>query len=92
MKHWSEFLLTRTAHTNRLAKIARNLEFEVYEKEIQLLNAKANLERIETKVCNMVANNYTHENDFTTAIENAKHKADLFNKEMINERIAKQKN
>ena len=90
MKHWSEFLLTRTQATNRMAKFARTLEFEVYEKETQLKQAKANLERLEQNICNKIANNYTHETDFTNAIENAKHKADVFNNELINDRIANQ--
>ena len=47
MKHWSEFLLTRTQATVRLGKIARTLTFEVQEKQIQLDNAKANLDRLE---------------------------------------------
>ena len=90
MKHWSEFLLTRTQATNRLAKIGRNLTFEVQEKEIQLQNAKANLDRLEQNICNKIANNYTNETDYTNAIENAKHKAEIFNNELINERIANQ--
>jgi len=86
MKHWSEFLLTRTQATNRLGKIARTLEYEVKEKQLQLDNAKANLERLELAICNKIANHYTHENDFENAIENAKHKAEIFNNEMINTR------
>ncbi|QZL00107.1 hypothetical protein K5L04_10420 [Flavobacterium psychrophilum] len=86
MKHWSEFLLTRTQATNRLGKIARTLTYEVQEKEMQLQNAKANLERLELNICNKIASNYTHENDFENAIENAKHKADIFNNEFINNR------
>ena len=90
MKHWSEFLGTRTQATNRLGKIARTLTYEVQEKQIALDNAKANLERLELNICNKIANNYTHENDFTTAIENAKHKAEIFNNEYINQRISNQ--
>lgn len=91
MKHWSEFLLTRTQATNRLGKIARNLTFEVQEKEIQLLNAMANLDRLEQNICNKIANNYTHESDYTNAIDSAKAKAETFNNQLINARIAGQK-
>ena len=84
MKHWSEFLLTRTQATNRLGRIARTLTYEVQEKTIQLEHAKANLERLELQICNKIANQYSHENDFTSAIENAKHKAEIYNNEPVN--------
>ena len=84
MKHWSEFLLTRTQARVRLGKIARTLTFEVQEKQIQLDNAKANLDRLELNICNRVSNNYAHENDFKNAIDSAKHKAEIFNNEPIN--------
>ncbi|WP_395078120.1 hypothetical protein [Flavobacterium sp.] len=84
MKHWSEFLLTRTQATNRLGRIARTLTYEVQEKQMQIDNAKANLERLELNICNKIANNYSHENDFESAIENAKHKAEIYNNEPVN--------
>lgn len=86
MKHWSECLLTRTQATNRLGKIARTLTYEVQEKEIQLQNAKANLERLELAICNKISGNYTQEADYENAIANAKNKADIFNNEFINNR------
>ena len=86
MKHWSECLLSRTQAINRLGKIARTLTYEVQEKEIQLQNAKANLERLELAICNKISGNYTHEADYENAIANAKNKADIFNNEFINNR------
>lgn len=84
MKHWSEFLLTRTQATNRLGRIARTLTYEVQEKTIQLEHAKANLERLELNICNKLSHQYSHENDFESAIENAKHKAEIYNNEPVN--------
>ncbi|HFG0578643.1 hypothetical protein [Flavobacterium psychrophilum] len=84
MKHWSEFLSTRTQATNRLGKFARTLTYEVQEKQLQLENAKANLDKLELKICNLVADRYSHENDFTNAIETAKHKAEIYNNEPVN--------
>ncbi|WP_348824014.1 hypothetical protein [Flavobacterium aestuarii] len=79
MKHWSDFLENRTHATKRLGKLANALTFEVQNKELELQNAKSNLERFETQICNKIAGNYSSECEFENAILSAKHKADLWN-------------
>ena len=79
MKHWSEFIHHRSHALKRLGKIANSLTFEVESKAIELQNAKANLERFETEICNSIAGNYSDQSEFETAILNAKHKANLWN-------------
>ncbi|OWP81642.1 hypothetical protein BWK63_04990 [Flavobacterium covae] len=83
MKHWSEFLPQRTHVTKRLAKMANALTFEVQSKELELQNAKANLERFELQICNKIAGNYQSECEYENAIIGAKHKADKWNNEPI---------
>lgn len=83
MKHWSEFLPTRTHATKRLSKIANALTFEVQQKEIELSNAKTNLERLELQISNKIAENYNSECEFENAILSAKNKAKKWNNEPI---------
>jgi hypothetical protein len=83
MKHWSEFLAHRTHATKRLAKLANPLTYEVQQKELELQNARSNLDRFETKICNSIAGNYSDQSEFENAISSAKHKADLWNNEPI---------
>lgn len=83
MKHWSEFLTNRTHATKRLGKLANALTFEVQSKEVELQNAKANLERFELQICNKIAGNYQSECQYENAILNAKHKAEQWNNEPI---------
>lgn len=83
MKHWITFLKGRTHTTQRLGKIASSLSFEVESKALELENAKANLERFETQICNKIAGNYSDQMEFETAISSAKHKANLWNNEPI---------
>jgi hypothetical protein len=83
MKHWSDFLDNRTHATKRLGKLANALTFEVQSKELELQNAKQNLDRFETQICNKIAGNYSSECEFENAILSAKHKADLWNNEPI---------
>lgn len=84
MKHWITFLHNRTHASQRLGKLANSLTFEVQSKELELQNAKQNLERFETQICNKIAGNYSSECEFENAILSAKHKADLWNNEPIN--------
>jgi len=83
MKHWSEFITNRTHATKRLGKLANALTFEVQSKELELQNAKLNLERFETQICNKIAGNYSDQMEFENAISNAKYKANLWNNEPI---------
>lgn len=83
MKHWITFIKNRTHATQRLGKMANSLTFEVEAKTIELENARANLERFETKICNSIASNYSDQSEFETAILSAKHKANLWNNEPI---------
>lgn len=83
MKHWSEFINHRTHATKRLGKMANALTFEVQSKELELQNAKANLERFELQICNKIAGNYKSECEFENAILSAKHKAEKWNNEPI---------
>lgn len=83
MKHWITFLKNRSHATQRLGKLANSLSFEVETKAIEFENAKTNLERFETKVCNSIAGNYSDQSEFENAILNAKHKANLWNNEPI---------
>lgn len=83
MKHWITFLHNRTHTTQRLGKLANSLTFEVEAKELELQNAKLNLERFETQICNEIAGNYLDQSEFENAVSNAKHKADLWNNEPI---------
>lgn len=83
MKHWSDFIDHQTHTTKRLGKLANTLTFEVQSKELELQNAKLNLDRFETQICNKIANNYSSECEFENAILSAKHKADLWNNEPI---------
>jgi hypothetical protein len=83
MKHWSNFIDNATHATRRLAKLANPLTFEVQQKELELKNARSNLERFEIEICNKIAGNYSDQSEFETAILNARHKADLWNNEPI---------
>jgi hypothetical protein len=83
MKHWIDFLNNRTHITKRLGKLANTLTFEVQSKELELQNAKANLERFELQICNKIAVNYRSECEYENAILSAKHKADLWNNSPI---------
>lgn len=83
MKHWSEFLENKTHSIKRMAKLASPLTFEVQSKELELQNAKLNLERFETQICNKISGGYSDQSEFENAISNAKHKADLWNNEPI---------
>lgn len=83
MKHWSDFIDNRTHATKRLGKLANALTFEVKSKELELQNAKANLERFELQICNKISGNYKSECEFENAISSAKHKADLWNNSPI---------
>lgn len=84
MKHWSDFISNRTHATKELGKLAKSLTFEVKSKELELQNAKENLDRFETQIRNKIAGNYSSECEFENAILNAKYKADLWNNEPIN--------
>lgn len=79
MKHWIDFIDNRTHATKRLGKLANALTFEVKSKELELQNARSNLDRFETQICNSIAGNYKSECEFENAILSAKHKADLWN-------------
>lgn len=83
MKHWSEFLAHRTHATKRLAKLVNPLTYEVQQKELELQNARSNLDRFETQICNSIAGNYSDQTEFENAILSAKHKAKLWNNEPI---------
>jgi hypothetical protein len=83
MKHWIDFLNNRTHTTKRLGKLANTLTFEVQSKELELRNAKENLDCFETQIRNKIAGNYSSECEFENAILSAKHKADLWNNEPI---------
>jgi hypothetical protein len=83
MKHWITFLNNRTHATQRLGKLANSLTFEVQTKELELQNARSNLDRFETQICNKIAGNYSDQSEFENAISSAKHKADLWNNEPI---------
>jgi len=83
MKHWIEFIPNKSHTLKRLGKLANSLTFEVESKTLELNNAKDNLERFETKVCNAIASNYSDQTEFENAILNAKHKAELWNNEPI---------
>lgn len=83
MKHWSEFLESRTHATKRLAKLANPLTYEVQQKELELQNARSNLERFETQICNKIAGNYSDQTEFENAVSSAKHKADKWNNSPI---------
>lgn len=83
MKHWITFLKNRTHSTQRLGKLANSLTYEVESKAIEFENAKANLERFETQICNKIAGNYSDQSEFENAILSAKHKAELWNNEPI---------
>ncbi len=87
MKHFSEFLGTRTPTTNRLGRIARTLTYEVEDKQNALDNAKDNLERLEKKIISKIENRYTHAGEMANEIATAKAKAEIWNNEMINSRI-----
>ena len=92
MKHWSEFINNRTHATKRLGKMANTLTYEVQEKQLQLDNAKANLERFELQICNKIAGNYQSECQYETAILGAKHKAEQWNNEPIDSHKPSHKN
>ncbi|OAE92116.1 hypothetical protein [Flavobacterium psychrophilum] len=92
MKHWSEFLEQRTHATKRLGKLANPLTYEVQEKELQLQNAKLNLERFELQICNKIAGNYTNEVEYENAILNAKAKANEWNNSPIDSHKPTHKN
>ena len=83
MKHWIEFLEPRTHANIRISKLANSLTYEVEEKQLQLQNAKLNLERIELQICNKIAGNYTNEVEYENSILNAKHKAEQWNNSPI---------
>ena len=92
MKHWSEFINNRTHATKRLGKMANALTFEVQSKELELQNAKANLERFELQICNKIAGNYQSEHDYENAILTAKDKANQWNNEPIDSHKPTHKN
>ncbi|WP_375605487.1 hypothetical protein [Flavobacterium davisii] len=92
MKHWSDFLNTRTHTTKRLGKMANEMTFEVQEKQLQLNNAKANLERLELQICNIIAENYKSECEYENAILNAKNRAIKWNNEPIESHKSSSKN
>ena len=92
MKHWSEFINNRTHETKRLAKMANCLTFEVQSKELELHNAKANLERFESQICNKIASNYKSECEYENAILSAKHKANEWNNSPIDSHKPTHKN
>ena len=83
MKHWIDFLEPRTHITKRIGKLANTLTFEVEEKELQLKNARSNLQQYEVQICNKIASNYNNEVDFENAISRAKYKAEKWNNEPI---------
>lgn len=83
MKHWIDFIDNRTHATKRLGKLANALTFEIKSKELELQNARSNLDRFETQICNSIASNYKSECEFENAISSAKHKADLWNNSPI---------
>ena len=83
MKHWITFLQNRTHSTQRLGKLANSLTFEVEAKALELQNAKLNLERFETQICNEIAGNYSDQSEFENAVSSAKYKANLWNNEPI---------
>ncbi|SHL81502.1 hypothetical protein [Flavobacterium chilense] len=84
MKHWSEFLDQKTHAIKRMGKLANSLTFEVQSKELELQNAKLNLERFENQICNKIAENYSSECEFESAIQGAKNRANLWNNEPTN--------
>lgn len=92
MKHWSEFLEPRTHATKRMAKLVNPLTYEVEEKELQLQNAKLNLERLELQICNKIAGNYTNEGEYENAILTAKAKAAAWNNSPIDSHKPTHKN
>lgn len=83
MKHWIEFLSNKTHNIRRLGKLANALAFEVESKELEFKNAKLNLDRFETQICNKISGNYSSESEFENAILSAKSKANLWNNEPI---------
>lgn len=83
MKHWVTFLQNRSHATQRLGKLANALTFEVQTKELELQNARLNLDRFETQICNKIAGNYSDQSEFENAVSSAKHKAELWNNEPI---------
>lgn len=83
MKHWSEFLKDRSHSTKRMGKVANSLTFDLQGKELEAQNARLNLERFETLICNKIAGNYSDQSEFESAILNAKHKAEIWNNEPI---------
>lgn len=92
MKHWSEFIDNRTHATKRLGKLANTLTYEVQDKELQLQNAKANLERFELQICNKIAGNYQSECEYENAILSAKYKANEWNNSPIDSHKPTHKN
>jgi hypothetical protein len=63
--------------------MANTLTYEVQSKELELHNARANLERFELQICNKIAGNYQSECQYENAILSAKAKAEQWNNEPI---------
>ena len=83
MKHWIEFIDNRTHATKRLGKLVNSLTYEVEQKELELQNARTNLENFETKICNKISSNYKSQCEFENEILSAKHKAKEWNNSPI---------
>ena len=83
MKHWSEFLPTRSHYTNKLGKMANTLNFEIQSRELELESIKQSFEKIELQISDQIASNYPNEQEYTNAIESAKTKAIAWNKSPI---------
>ncbi|WP_123906896.1 hypothetical protein [Flavobacterium columnare] len=85
MKHWSNFLTKKTLEIKRLGKIASTMSYEVQCKELELQNAKANLDRLELQICGKIASNYNNEIDYENAISQAQNKARIWNSTPVTE-------
>lgn len=79
MKHWIEFLESKTHDTKRLGKIANSLLFEKQQKEIELQGLEQSLHNIQTEILSKLEPNYSNTKIMVCAVVSAKAKADKWN-------------
>lgn len=83
MKHWSEFINTKSHHTQRLGKTINGLEFEKAEFQLKLKNTVENIESLETEIVSVLAPLYKTDSELDKAIFEAMEKAKKWNNEPI---------
>jgi hypothetical protein len=85
MKHWIEFVPSKTRETQMIGKIALPFLYELREKEILYKNALYNCQKIEKDITEALSEKHPDKDKLKALIAAAKEKANEWNATPTNE-------